>query len=57
MGFGFLDITLIDVIDVFVVALIMFQIYRFTRGTNALRIVAGILLEIGRASCRERVSS
>lgn len=44
MGFGFLDITLIDVIDVFVVALIMFQIYRFTRGTNALRIVAGILL-------------
>jgi len=26
------------------VALIMFQIYRFTRGTNALRIVAGILL-------------
>ncbi len=44
MGFGFLDITLIDVIDVFVVALIMFQIYRFTRGTNALRIVVGILL-------------
>jgi len=44
MGFGFLDITIIDVIDVFVVALIMFQIYRFTRGTNALRIMAGILL-------------
>lgn len=44
MGFGFLDITLIDIIDIFVVALIMFQIYRLTRGTNALRIVVGILL-------------
>ena len=36
--------TLIDVIDIFVVALLMFQIYRLTRGTNALRIVAGILI-------------
>ena len=40
MGFGFLNMTLIDVIDIFVVALLMFQIYRLTRGTNALRIVA-----------------
>ena len=39
MGFGFLDI-----IDIFVVALIMFQVYRLTRGTNALRIVVGILI-------------
>ena len=44
MGFGFLNMTLIDVIDIFVVALLMFQIYRLTRGTNALRIVAGILI-------------
>ena len=44
MGFGFLDITLVDIIDIFVVALIMFQVYRLTRGTNALRIVGGILI-------------
>ena len=44
MGFGFLDITLVDLIDIFVVALIMFQVYRLTRGTNALRIVVGILI-------------
>ncbi|MFQ8826256.1 MAG: hypothetical protein ACLR76_00915 [Alistipes sp.] len=44
MGFGFLNMSLIDVIDIFVVALLMFQIYRLTRGTNALRIVAGILI-------------
>ena len=39
-----LDITLVDIIDIFVVALIMFQVYRLTRGTNALRIVVGILI-------------
>ena len=44
MGFGFLDITLVDIIDIFVVALIMLQAYRLTRGTNALRIVVGILI-------------
>ena len=44
MGFGFLDITLVDIIDIVVVALIMFQVYRLTRGTNALRIVVGILI-------------
>lgn len=44
MGFGFLDITLVDIIDIFVVALIMFQVYWLTRGTNALRIVVGILI-------------
>ena len=44
MGFGFLDITLVDIIDIFVVALIMFQVFRLTRGTNALRIVVGILI-------------
>ena len=44
MGFGFLDITLINIIDIFLVALLMFQVYRWTRGTNALRIVVGILI-------------
>ena len=33
----------IDIIDIFLVALLMFQVYRWTRGTNALRIVVGIL--------------
>ena len=45
--FGFLLSLLcygIRIFGYYVVALIMFQIYRFTRGTNALRIVAGILL-------------
>lgn len=41
---GFIGITLIDIIDICVVAVIMFQTYRLTRGTNALRIVAGILI-------------
>lgn len=41
---GFIDITIVDIIDIWVVALILFQIYRLTRGTNALRIVVGILI-------------
>lgn len=41
---GFIDITLVDIIDIWLVALILFQIYRLTRGTNALRIVVGILI-------------
>lgn len=41
---GFIDITFVDIVDILVVALILFQIYRLTRGTNALRIVSGILL-------------
>ena len=41
---GFIHMTLIDLIDIVVVAAILFQIYRLTRGTNALRIVVGILM-------------
>ena len=41
---GFIDIKLIDVIDIFVVALVLFQIYRVIKGTNALRIVIGIVI-------------
>lgn len=41
---GFIDLKLVDLIDILLVALIMYQIYRLTRGTNALRIVVGILI-------------
>lgn len=41
---GFIDLKIIDLIDIFVVAIIMYQIYRLTKGTNALNIVAGILI-------------
>lgn len=41
---GFINFEIIDFIDILVVAIIMYQIFRLTRGTNALRIVAGILI-------------
>lgn len=41
---GFIDFKIVDFIDILVVAIIMYQIYRLTKGTNALGIVAGILI-------------
>ncbi len=41
---GFIDIKIIDLIDIWVVALLLYQIYRLTKGTNALRIVVGIMI-------------
>lgn len=41
---GFIHMTLIDLIDIVLVAVILFQIYRLTRGTNALQIMIGIAL-------------
>ncbi|MFI3266920.1 MAG: diadenylate cyclase CdaA [Rikenellaceae bacterium] len=41
---GFINITILDLIDIFVVALLIFKIYKITRGTNAISIVAGILI-------------
>lgn len=40
----FIHITFIDIIDIFVVALIMFYIYRIARGTPAPSILTGVLL-------------
>ena len=40
----FIEIGIVDVIDIFVVALIMYQIYRLTRGTNAISIIFGVIL-------------
>lgn len=39
----FIDVTLIDLIDILLVGLIIFQLYRLTKGTVAIRIFFGIL--------------
>lgn len=41
---GFIEFKIVDLIDIFIVALIMFQIYNLTRGTNALKIISGIFI-------------
>ena len=43
---GFIPLTLIDFIDIFLVASLMFGIYRATRGTNAPYIFFGIIIVI-----------
>lgn len=40
----FIDISLLDVIDVLVVALFFYQVYRLIRGTAAMTIFAGIFI-------------
>lgn len=42
--FNFINIQLIDVIDILLVGLIIFQIYKLIRGTAALNIFIGIIL-------------
>lgn len=41
---GFIPFTFIDLIDIFLVAAILFWIYRATRGTNAPYIITGIIM-------------
>lgn len=41
---GFVPFTFIDLVDIFFVALIMYWIYRTTRGTNAPYILTGIII-------------
>lgn len=41
---GFINISILDLIDIFIVALIIFNIYKVTRGTNAISIIVGILI-------------
>lgn len=41
---GFVPFTFIDLVDIFFVALIMYWIYRSTRGTNAPYILTGIVI-------------
>lgn len=40
----FIHITFIDIVDIFLVALMMYYIYRVTRGTNAPSIITGIVI-------------
>ncbi|MBC8048288.1 MAG: TIGR00159 family protein [Fimbriimonadaceae bacterium] len=41
---GFLDITIIDIIDILLMALILFQLYRLIRGSLAYNIFFGLLV-------------
>ena len=41
---GFIPFTFIDLVDILVVALIMYWIYRMTKGTNAPYILSGIIV-------------
>lgn len=42
--FDFLEITFIDVLDIFLVALLLFYLYRLVRGTVAINIFVGIVI-------------
>ena len=41
---GFIKMSIIDVVDIFIVALILYYIYKLIRGTQATSILAGILV-------------
>ena len=42
--FDFIDIKLIDIIDIFLVALLVYYVYKLIRGTAAISIFSGIIL-------------
>ncbi len=46
-----------DALDIAIVSLLLYQVFQLVRGSRALAVLSGlgILAEIGRASCRERV--
>lgn len=44
---GFLSVTLVDVIDVALVSLIFYRLYRAMQGTIAIQIFAGLILVLG----------
>lgn len=41
---GFIHIGIIDIIDIFLVALMLYYLYRVTRGTNAFSIILGVVM-------------
>lgn len=41
---GFINIGIIDVIDIFLVALMLYYLYRVTRGTSAFSIILGVVM-------------
>ena len=44
INIGFLEIRLIDFIDIFLVSLLLYNIYRLLRGSVAIRIFIGFLI-------------
>lgn len=43
-GMGFIHIGIIDIIDIFAVAILMYYLYRMAKGTNAPNIIVGIII-------------
>jgi diadenylate cyclase len=41
---SFLEITIIDLLDIFLIAYILFRLYHFLRGTRAIQMAAGLIL-------------
>lgn len=41
---GFIHIGIVDIIDIFLVALMLYYLYRVTRGTNAFSIILGVVM-------------
>lgn len=41
---GFIHIGIIDIIDIFLVAMMLYYLYRVTRGTNAFSIILGVVM-------------
>lgn len=41
---GFLEISIIDLIDIFLIAFILYKLYHFLRGTRAIQMAAGLIL-------------
>ena len=44
INIGFLEIRLIDFIDIFLVSLLLYNLYRLLRGSVAIRIFIGFLI-------------
>jgi diadenylate cyclase len=41
---GFLEVTIIDILDVFLIAFILFRLYHFLKGTRAIQMAAGLII-------------
>ena len=41
---GFIHIGIVDIIDIFLVAMMLYYLYRVTRGTNAFSIILGVAM-------------
>lgn len=41
---GFIEVTIIDILDVFLIAYILFRLYQFLKGTRAIQMAAGLIM-------------